>query len=166
MRDVYRMMASCAAALCAALLAAPGRAQGVTFEEVRTLSRGPVPVVRTFDVTATGTYRLTLTDLVVPTEFDSLQAAITRGDVVVASLSAPGSVDVNITAPGSYALRVVGIPDPVQWHQGRLLREPRRLLDHVRARDRPLDRHARSLSGGVRRRVGGGRHRSRVVHVG
>ena len=67
---LYRMMALCAAALCAAMLAVPGRAQGVTFEEVRTLSRGPAPVVRDFDVPAAGIYRLTLTDLAVPTAFD------------------------------------------------------------------------------------------------
>ncbi len=96
-------------AICAMWFAAPGSAQ-VPFDEIRTLTRGPTPVVRDFTIATAGVYRLTLTDLAVPTAFTSLQAAVTRGNTVVATLTAAGSVDVDASVTGNYTLRVIGIP--------------------------------------------------------
>jgi polysaccharide export outer membrane protein len=97
-------------AWAALLLASSAGAQSPLLEEVRTLSRGPTPFERNFDVAAPGTYRLTLTDLAIPTSFSSLRAAITQGATVSGTLAAPGSVDIALAAAGTYTLRVVGIP--------------------------------------------------------
>jgi polysaccharide biosynthesis/export protein len=110
MSGLRRAMISIGSMLAACLWMGTAGAQSVPFEEVHTLSRGPEPVVRTFDIAAAGTYRLTLTDLAVPAAFTSLEAAITRGDTVVATLTEPGSVDFSASEAASYTLRVVGVP--------------------------------------------------------
>lgn len=109
MKALRSIASVCWIAVGAALLAASASAQ-VPFDEVRTLTRGPTPVVRDFEITTPGVYRLTLTDLAVPVAFTSLQAAVTRGNTVVATLTAPGTVDVDASVAGRYTLRVVGLP--------------------------------------------------------
>ena len=78
----------------------------------------PAPI--TFEVSAAGTYTLTLTDLVTPQKLDSLRAIVTRDLTVVAQLAvdyaavslAPAKKDFDAT-PGSYRIHVLGTPDDV-----------------------------------------------------
>lgn len=104
-------------------LAWNGRAQTATVFETTQLAGATVtddaalPAPITFEVTAAGTYTLTLTDLVLPQELDSLRAIVTRDLAVVAQLAvdysavslAPAEKDFDAT-PGSYRIHVLGIP--------------------------------------------------------
>lgn len=76
----------------------------------------PAPIA--FEVTAAGTYTLTLTDLVTPQALASLRAIVTRDLTVVAQFAvdhavvplAPAAKDFEAT-PGSYRVHVLGIPE-------------------------------------------------------
>jgi hypothetical protein len=67
---------------------------------------------RSFDVSATGTYTLTLTDFGASGFFDaftSFDLALSRDNQIVQSLSAPGSFDFAAT-PGHYSLAILADP--------------------------------------------------------
>jgi hypothetical protein len=75
----------------------------------------PAPI--TFEVTAGGTYTLTLEDLIQPQRLASLRAIVTRDLAVVAQAAVdysatPAEVKKDFDAtPGSYRIHVLGIPD-------------------------------------------------------
>jgi hypothetical protein len=67
------------------------------------------PATRAFEITAPGTYRLTLADVGLPAPLVGLRAAITKGDERVAVLNTAGQVEFAATA-GTYQVQVAAIP--------------------------------------------------------
>jgi len=95
-------------------------AQAAPFDVATAVSADVEPVERTFDIPASGQYKLTLSDLgglrpIAPAPLASGNVLITRGTTVVASVSTsadPGHVDTatfDATA-GTYKVHIVGKP--------------------------------------------------------
>jgi hypothetical protein len=66
------------------------------------------PVQRDFQIAQDGRYELRLTDVGFPARLQSLQAAVTRGDALIASAKQPGVVLFDAVA-GRYSVQVAGI---------------------------------------------------------
>jgi len=115
-------LASIAAAWAAApvraeLLDAEGNAAGISraapvLEDVGFIT-GNSTVSTAFSITASGTYTVTLTDLLFPDPFQSLALAITSATTTFGSLTEPGSVDVILDGPMQLFALVFGTPDAV-----------------------------------------------------
>ncbi len=90
-------------------------AQTPLLNEVHTVAAADqgVPVEHSFDVTAPGTYSVTLVDLgaiLAPAApLNSVQLAVTSGTNVVATLTAAGTTQFDATA-GTYVVHVIGAP--------------------------------------------------------
>jgi len=89
-------------------------AQTALLDEVHTISGGAEPVEKTLDITQSGAYQLTLTDLQLPAALTAVKLAVTRGTTVIgtAGTAAPNlSTVLSFDAtPGTYVVRVVGAP--------------------------------------------------------
>lgn len=107
--------------LLAAVPCTAALSQVVPFDEAVALSKDVEPIERSFDVSAAGQYRITLTDLgalltvPAPAPLDNVHLLVTRGSALVASLdgdadAAPADSVVFDATPGSYVLHVVGKP--------------------------------------------------------
>jgi hypothetical protein len=93
----------------ALMLAAAGLSHAAALVEDATLvGEQTAPVTREFEIPLAGRYELQLADVGFPTALQSVQAAVTRGDTLVASVAAPGIVQFDAT-PGSHAIQVAGI---------------------------------------------------------
>src|SRR5262245_45872649 len=92
----------------AAVLPVPGRAQAL-LDDVTTLSRAATTVERSFTIATAGSYQVTLSDFAQPAAFASLRLAVTRGQLIVATLDAAGSRTFTAVA-GSHEVHVIGTP--------------------------------------------------------
>lgn len=88
-------------------------AQTPLLEEVSTLSSGAAPIERSFDISQTGAYQLTLTDLRVPAPLTSVKVAVTQGTTLLGTTTAtPGTpsaaFNFDVASAGTVVIRVVG----------------------------------------------------------
>lgn len=93
----------------------------IPLSEVHTVAAASqaTPVECTFNVQVAGSYQVTLTDLgtvpgsnpAVPSPLTSVKLSITSSNVVVGTpLTAPGTLQLDATGPGTYVIHVVGVP--------------------------------------------------------
>ena len=89
---------------------APGvRAAAPVLEDVQIIT-GSTTTSTAFEITAGGTYTVTLTDFVFPDPFESLALAITSATATLALLTEPGSFDLVIDGPMQLFALVFGVP--------------------------------------------------------
>ena len=119
-----RVAALTLASIAAAWAAAPARAELLDAEGNAPGIESPAPVLddvgfitgnttisTAFSITASGTYTVTLTDLLFPDPFQSLALAITSATTTFGTLTAPGSIDVVLDGPMQLFALVFGMPD-------------------------------------------------------
>jgi hypothetical protein len=98
-----------ALATAAVLLAASVPGNSATLVDDSTLiGEATAPVFREFQIAQAGRYELRLSDVAFPAKLQSLQAAITRGDALIATLPQPGTILFDAAA-GRYEVQVAGI---------------------------------------------------------
>jgi hypothetical protein len=100
--------------LCCCVIA---RAQSPVFDEVHSVAASTqgVPVEYSFNITQTGTYQVTLTDLGAQLNpaapLAAVKLAVTQGDAIVGTpLTQAGTTQFTATATGTYVVHVVGKP--------------------------------------------------------
>jgi len=104
-----------AAPAFADLVDADGNAQGVhapapVLDDVQIVT-GSTTTSTAFEITAAGTYTVTLTDFAFPDPFQSLALAITSATATLALLTEPGSFDLVLDGPMQLFALVFGVPN-------------------------------------------------------